>query len=157
MYRYEHINLDVFSCCFQTRYDFTVCYGLLLILLVDLFMFGFFCTFYYSHVAQVAYGTLGALLFSLVCDRKHINDCWSNVGHVAVTSVCFLSLSVPDGGHPADDGHHELPPEPRGVRQRRSHHLSRHRPHLPLPPRPTLKMLTATTNEQMPSNCENVL
>lgn len=59
------ISLAIIAFSIQTRYDFTVCYGLLLILLVDLFMFGFFCTFYYSHVAQVAYGTLGALLFSL--------------------------------------------------------------------------------------------
>lgn len=29
-------------------------------------MFGFFCTFYYSYMAEIAYGCLGALLFSLV-------------------------------------------------------------------------------------------
>ncbi len=54
----------------QTRYDFTICYGVLLILAVDLIMFGIFCTFYYSYVAEVAYGCLGALLFSLVRGKK---------------------------------------------------------------------------------------
>lgn len=56
----------LFSFPSQTRYDFTICYGVLLILSVDLVMFGFFCTFYYSYIAEVAYGCLGALLFSLV-------------------------------------------------------------------------------------------
>ena len=55
----------------QTRYDFTICYGVLLILTVDLIMFGFFCTFYYSYVAEVAYGCLGALLYSLVRGEKN--------------------------------------------------------------------------------------
>ena len=50
----------------QTRFDFTICYGMLLILVVDSVMFGAFCTFLYSNVDQVAYGCLGALLFSLV-------------------------------------------------------------------------------------------
>ncbi|XP_059200115.1 protein lifeguard 1-like [Centropristis striata] len=49
----------------QTRIDFTVWYGVLLILAVDMLMFGFFCTFYYSYVTNVAYGCLGALLYSL--------------------------------------------------------------------------------------------
>ncbi|CAK6973118.1 protein lifeguard 1 [Scomber scombrus] len=48
-----------------TRYDFTICYGVLLVLAVDVIMFGFFCTFYYSYIADVAYGCLGALLYSL--------------------------------------------------------------------------------------------
>lgn len=59
------ISLAIIAFSIQTRYDFTVCYGLLLILSVDLIMFGVFSTFYYSHMAQIAYGTLGALLFSL--------------------------------------------------------------------------------------------
>ncbi|XP_038135542.1 protein lifeguard 1 isoform X2 [Cyprinodon tularosa] len=49
----------------QTRYDFTIYYGVLLILAVDFIMFGFFCTFYYSHVSSIVYGCLGALLYSL--------------------------------------------------------------------------------------------
>lgn len=59
------ISLAIIFYSMQSRYDFTLCYGLLLILVVDLVMFGVFSSFYYSHMAQVAYGTLGALLFSL--------------------------------------------------------------------------------------------
>lgn len=59
------ITVAIIAFSAQTRFDFTICYGLLLILSVDLIMFGFFCTFYYSYVAEIAYGCLGALLFSL--------------------------------------------------------------------------------------------
>nr|XP_046263803.1 protein lifeguard 1 isoform X2 [Scatophagus argus] len=59
------ISLAIIAFSAQTRYDFTICYGVLLILAVDLIMFGFFCTFYYSYVGEVAYGCLGALLYSL--------------------------------------------------------------------------------------------
>uniref|UniRef100_A0A3Q3X4C9 Uncharacterized protein n=1 Tax=Mola mola TaxID=94237 RepID=A0A3Q3X4C9_MOLML len=57
------VTIIVFS--MQTRFDFTVCYGILLILAVDLLMFGIFCTFLYSYIGEVAYGCLGALLYSL--------------------------------------------------------------------------------------------
>lgn len=43
---------------------------MLLILTVDMIMFGFFCTFYYSYMAEIAYGCLGALLFSLVRNTR---------------------------------------------------------------------------------------
>ncbi|XP_036374848.1 protein lifeguard 1 [Megalops cyprinoides] len=49
----------------QTRVDFTVCNGVLLVLSVDLLMFGFFCCFFYSSVLQIVYGCLGALLYSV--------------------------------------------------------------------------------------------
>ncbi|XP_051553329.1 protein lifeguard 1-like [Myxocyprinus asiaticus] len=49
----------------QTRVDFTVCNGILLILSVDLLMFGFFSIFFYSSVLQIVYGCLGALLYAL--------------------------------------------------------------------------------------------
>uniref|UniRef100_A0A3B3ZE16 Uncharacterized protein n=1 Tax=Periophthalmus magnuspinnatus TaxID=409849 RepID=A0A3B3ZE16_9GOBI len=49
-----------------SRYDFTLCYVLLLILGLDLLMFVVFSSFYYSHMADVGYGSLGALLFSLM-------------------------------------------------------------------------------------------
>uniref|UniRef100_A0A3B3Z3A5 Uncharacterized protein n=1 Tax=Poecilia mexicana TaxID=48701 RepID=A0A3B3Z3A5_9TELE len=57
--------LGVLLFCFQTRYDFTIYYGVLLSVAVDVIMFGFICTFYYSHVASIIYGCLGALLYSL--------------------------------------------------------------------------------------------
>ncbi|MBN3315713.1 LFG1 protein, partial [Atractosteus spatula] len=59
------IAFAVISFSAQTRVDFTYCNGLLLVLAVDLVMFGFFCCFFYSSVLQVLYGSLGALLFSL--------------------------------------------------------------------------------------------
>ncbi|XP_068460494.1 protein lifeguard 1-like [Clinocottus analis] len=59
------ISVAIIAFSAQTRFDFTVWYGVLLILAVDLIMFGFFCTFYYSYIGEVAYGCLGALLYSL--------------------------------------------------------------------------------------------
>ncbi|KAM3866165.1 protein lifeguard 1 [Diretmus argenteus] len=59
------ITLAIIAFSAQTRLDFTVLYGVLLVLAVDLMVFGFFCTFYYSHVMEIVYGCLGALLFSL--------------------------------------------------------------------------------------------
>ncbi|KAM9349158.1 protein lifeguard 1 [Symphorus nematophorus] len=59
------ITVAIIAFSAQTRYDFTIFYGVLLILAVDLLMFGFFCTFYYSYVTEIAYGCLGALLYSL--------------------------------------------------------------------------------------------
>ncbi|XP_018533645.1 protein lifeguard 1 [Lates calcarifer] len=59
------ISLAIIAFSAQTRYDFTIFYGILLILAMDLIMFGFFCTFYYSYITDIAYGCLGALLYSL--------------------------------------------------------------------------------------------
>ncbi|KAK9538535.1 hypothetical protein VZT92_003698 [Zoarces viviparus] len=59
------ISVAIIAFSAQTRYDFTIWYGVLLILVVDVVMFGFFCTFYYSYISEVAYGCLGALLYSL--------------------------------------------------------------------------------------------
>lgn len=59
------ISFAIIAFSFQTRFDFTICYGIVLILAVDLLMFGFFSIFYYSYMADIAYGCLGALLYSL--------------------------------------------------------------------------------------------
>uniref|UniRef100_UPI0037E92E18 protein lifeguard 1 n=1 Tax=Semicossyphus pulcher TaxID=241346 RepID=UPI0037E92E18 len=59
------ITLAIIAFSMQTRYDFTIWCGVLLILVVDIIMFGIFCTFYYSYIANIAYGCLGALLYSL--------------------------------------------------------------------------------------------
>ncbi|XP_034412080.1 protein lifeguard 1 isoform X2 [Cyclopterus lumpus] len=59
------ISVAIIAFSAQTRYDFTIWYGVLLILVVDVLLFGFFCTFYYSYISEVAYGCLGALLYSL--------------------------------------------------------------------------------------------
>ncbi|KAJ8272578.1 hypothetical protein GJAV_G00090870 [Gymnothorax javanicus] len=49
----------------QTRVDFTLCNGSLLIMSVILLMFGFFNIFFYSSVVQIVYGCLGALFYSV--------------------------------------------------------------------------------------------
>uniref|UniRef100_UPI00398E62E7 protein lifeguard 1 n=1 Tax=Pristiophorus japonicus TaxID=55135 RepID=UPI00398E62E7 len=49
----------------QTRFDFTYCYGFLLVFSIVLLMFGFFCIFFYNQIMQIVYGSLGALLFSI--------------------------------------------------------------------------------------------
>ncbi|XP_056276589.1 protein lifeguard 1 [Pseudoliparis swirei] len=59
------ITVAIISFSAQTRFDFTIFYGVLLILAVDLVMFGFFCTFFSSYIGEVAYGCLGALLYSM--------------------------------------------------------------------------------------------
>ncbi|XP_064861674.1 protein lifeguard 1-like [Oncorhynchus nerka] len=56
----------------QTRVDFTFCNGILLVLAVDLLMFSFFCCFYHSHVLQIVYGSLGALLSSLIQNSLNV-------------------------------------------------------------------------------------
>lgn len=59
------ISLAIIAFSAQTRYDFTICSGVLLILAVDLIMFGFLCSFYSSYISEVSYGCLGALLYAL--------------------------------------------------------------------------------------------
>ncbi|XP_051726076.1 protein lifeguard 1 [Ctenopharyngodon idella] len=49
----------------QTRLDFTICNGILLVLSVNFLMFGFFTIFFYTNVLQVFYGFLGALLYAM--------------------------------------------------------------------------------------------
>lgn len=73
MYQFWSYGTQTFSVILQTRYDFTIFYGILLILAMDLIMFGFFCTFYYSYITDIAYGCLGALLYSLVWERTTTN------------------------------------------------------------------------------------
>ncbi|KAM9789214.1 protein lifeguard 1 [Neosynchiropus ocellatus] len=59
------ISLAIIVFSVQTRFDLSCCYGLGLILLVDLFMFGVFSSFYYDRMADIAYGCLGALLYAM--------------------------------------------------------------------------------------------
>lgn len=49
----------------QNKVDLTIWYGVLLVLLVDLIMFGIFCTFYFIHIREIVLGCLGALLFAV--------------------------------------------------------------------------------------------
>lgn len=41
---------------------------------MDLLMFSFFCSFFYSNVLQIVYGSLGALLFSLVQNSLNVTS-----------------------------------------------------------------------------------
>nr|XP_019962773.1 PREDICTED: protein lifeguard 1-like [Paralichthys olivaceus]XP_019962774.1 PREDICTED: protein lifeguard 1-like [Paralichthys olivaceus]XP_019962775.1 PREDICTED: protein lifeguard 1-like [Paralichthys olivaceus]XP_019962776.1 PREDICTED: protein lifeguard 1-like [Paralichthys olivaceus] len=59
------VTVAIIAFSAQTRYDFTTCYGMLLMLSVNLVIFGFFSIFYYSDIANIAYGCLGALLYSM--------------------------------------------------------------------------------------------
>ncbi|XP_061835034.1 protein lifeguard 1 [Nerophis lumbriciformis] len=59
------ISFTIIAFSAQTRYDLSICHGLLLVLAVDLLMFGVFSTFYYSYIAEVCYGSLGALVYAL--------------------------------------------------------------------------------------------
>lgn len=64
------VCLGVTCFAIQTKYDFTMCGGLLFMLVLVLFMFGISCiivyaTVGYSYIMQCVYGGLGALLFSL--------------------------------------------------------------------------------------------
>ncbi|XP_065133192.1 protein lifeguard 1 [Paramisgurnus dabryanus] len=59
------ISFTIIMFSAQTRLDFSVCNGILLILAVDLLMFGFFSIFFYSRVLQILYGCLGALLYAM--------------------------------------------------------------------------------------------
>lgn len=48
---------------FQTKWDFTVMGGMLLVALVVLMLFGILCMFFRSQTLQLVYASLGALLF----------------------------------------------------------------------------------------------
>ncbi|XP_060901318.1 protein lifeguard 1 [Labrus mixtus] len=59
------ISLAILAFSVQTRFEFNICYGILLVLAVDMIVFFIFLTFYISHVLDVTYGCLGALVFAL--------------------------------------------------------------------------------------------
>ncbi|XP_076149821.1 protein lifeguard 1 isoform X2 [Alosa pseudoharengus] len=56
-------SIIIFSA--QTKLDFTICNGILVVLSTSFLMFGFFSIFYYSAILNVVYGFIGALIFSL--------------------------------------------------------------------------------------------
>ncbi|XP_050300697.1 protein lifeguard 1 isoform X3 [Anthonomus grandis grandis] len=49
---------------FQTKYDFTMMGGILLVAVVVLFMFGILAIFIHNKIFQLVYASLGALIFS---------------------------------------------------------------------------------------------
>lgn len=57
---------------FQTKFDFTMCGGLLFVFLMVLIIFGVFAAIFHTKILSVVYASLGALLFSfyLVFDTQ---------------------------------------------------------------------------------------
>ncbi|XP_062612712.1 protein lifeguard 1-like [Saccostrea cucullata] len=57
---------------FQTKFDFTMCGGLLFVFLMVLIIFGIFAAIFHNKILSVVYASLGALLFSfyLVFDTQ---------------------------------------------------------------------------------------
>uniref|UniRef100_S4RBK3 Glutamate receptor, ionotropic, N-methyl D-aspartate-associated protein 1b (glutamate binding) n=1 Tax=Petromyzon marinus TaxID=7757 RepID=S4RBK3_PETMA len=49
----------------QTKYDFTSCNGVLLVMLVVLMLFSILCIILRNHILNIVYGALGALLFTV--------------------------------------------------------------------------------------------
>ncbi|XP_043923653.1 protein lifeguard 1 [Protopterus annectens] len=48
----------------QTRFDFTSCYGVLMVCLLVFFLFGILAIFIRNNILQIVYAALGALLFT---------------------------------------------------------------------------------------------
>ncbi|CAF5163933.1 unnamed protein product, partial [Rotaria sp. Silwood1] len=57
------LGITLFS--FQTKYDFTLCFGVLFVISLALFGFGIVCIFTYSRIMYTIYAGLGALAFSI--------------------------------------------------------------------------------------------
>ncbi|CAF3996687.1 unnamed protein product [Rotaria sp. Silwood1] len=65
------VGITVFVCLgitlfsFQTKYDFTSCFGVLLVISLIFLAFGIVCIFTYSRILYTIYAGLGALVFSI--------------------------------------------------------------------------------------------
>lgn len=57
------LGLTIFA--FQTKYDFTMCSGALLVLLIVLLCFGLISIIIRSQILSIVYASLGALIFSM--------------------------------------------------------------------------------------------
>lgn len=57
------LGVTLFS--FQTKYDFTSCFGVLFVISLALMGFGIVCAFTYSRVLYTVYAGLGAVAFSI--------------------------------------------------------------------------------------------
>ncbi|CAF1133456.1 unnamed protein product [Rotaria sordida] len=57
------LGITLFS--FQTKYDFTSCFGVLFVATLALLIFGIVCIFTYSRIMYTIYAGLGALIFSI--------------------------------------------------------------------------------------------
>ncbi|XP_044269084.1 protein lifeguard 1 isoform X1 [Tribolium madens] len=57
------LGLTLFA--FQTKYDFTMCGGILFVAVLILFIFGIVTIFVHTKVVKLVYASLGALIFSI--------------------------------------------------------------------------------------------
>jgi len=57
------LGVTIFS--FQTKYDFTSCFGILFVMSLALMGFGIVCIFTYSKILYTVYAGLGAVAFSI--------------------------------------------------------------------------------------------
>jgi len=57
------LGITIFS--FQTKFDFTSCFGVLFAISLALIGFGFVCIFTYSRILYTVYAGLGAVVFSI--------------------------------------------------------------------------------------------
>jgi FtsH-binding integral membrane protein len=57
------LGVTLFS--FQTKYDFTSCFGVLFVMSLALMGFGLVCAFTYSRIMYTVYAGLGAVAFSI--------------------------------------------------------------------------------------------
>ena len=56
------LGLTIFA--LQTKIDFTMCNGILFVLLMCLMIFGIFCAIFPGQIMNVVYASLGAVIFS---------------------------------------------------------------------------------------------
>ena len=56
------LGLTIFA--LQTKIDFTMCNGILFVLVLCLMIFGIFCAIFPSNIMNVVYASLGAVIFS---------------------------------------------------------------------------------------------
>ncbi|XP_065664964.1 protein lifeguard 1 isoform X4 [Hydra vulgaris] len=59
------VSLAITIFAFQTKYDFTMMGGFLLVLVIVLLCFGIFTIFFHSKIVRLVYACLGALIFGL--------------------------------------------------------------------------------------------
>ncbi|XP_065664961.1 protein lifeguard 1-like [Hydra vulgaris] len=59
------LSLAITIFAFQTKYDFTMMGGFLLVLIIVLLCFGIFTIFFHSKIVRIVYACLGALVFGL--------------------------------------------------------------------------------------------
>ncbi|CBZ52400.1 hypothetical protein NCLIV_021890 [Neospora caninum Liverpool] len=88
------VALTLFAC--QTKVDFTGCGPYILVAMICLMMFGIFCIFWYSRVANLIYASLASLLFSflLVYDTQQVVGGKHRKFQYSIDDYIFAALSL---------------------------------------------------------------